>query len=271
MCYDCIGKFIPWPGVWHACYRNSHIESTVVCGMLLFHRILKTWENQIDIFIALTEYSKKLFVSSGFPEEKIVISPNIVEPDPGLKDSPGDYALYVGRLSEEKGLNTLLNAWNGISHIKLFIVGDGPLSNELRGRASSQGKKNVILVGRKSKKEVIDMLKQARLLIFPSEWPETFGMSIIEAFACGVPVIAAHQSTTQEIVNNNVTGFLFEAGNSQDLVDKVLNCWDDLETIKRMGLAARLDYERKYSKKQKYASLMKIYKLAIQINESKHS
>lgn len=269
ICTDCLGKRFPWPGVIHACYRGSVAQSFVVFMMLSIHRILKTWQKKININVALNKYGYELFVRGGIPAEKIIISPNFVDPDPEPEpnNQPGDYALFVGRLSKEKGLNTLLDAWKMLTGIPLQIIGDGPLMTGLTERIRRENIDNVELLGRKSHDETIAILKKARVLIFPSEWLETFGLGIIEAFACGVPVIASKQKTIEEIVEHDVNGLLFEPGDAHDLARIIKEYWDKPEQLQEMGKEARHSFLNKYSKQQKYNSLMGIYERAIEYNK----
>ena len=132
VCEDCIGKLVPWPGVLHACYRNSRAATGVTAAMLLLHRVLRTYTRMVDVYIALTDFARKKFIQGGFPAGKMAVKPNFVDPDPGNGDGRGGYALFVGRLSQEKGVNTLLEAWEKIGgKIQLKIVGDGPLASQV--------------------------------------------------------------------------------------------------------------------------------------------
>jgi len=130
VCEDCVGKFVPWPGILHACYRGTRGGSTVAAGVLTFHRMLDTWRRNVDLFLANTEFSKGKFTAIGLPADRIRVKPNFVAPDPGPGPGGGQYALYVGRLSPEKGIRTLLQAWRNLPHVRLLIVGDGPMRAE---------------------------------------------------------------------------------------------------------------------------------------------
>lgn len=266
ICMDCVGKKFPYPGVWHACYRDSTMQSLGVAVMLAVHRILRTWQRKVDVYVALNNYGKQLFVRGGLPQEKIMVSPNVVDPDPGIAGKSGKFALYIGRLSVEKGLFTLLEAWKSLPDIPLKIVGDGPLMIRLVNKKETEQIVNIEFLGRKSHAETISILRNARLLIFPSEWLETFGLGIIEALACGVPVIASRQKTIEEIVQHGQNGFLFEPGNASDLAYTVNQYWNKMDVLNSMGAKARNSYLTKYSKQQKYESLMEIYERALENN-----
>lgn len=255
-CEDCVGKFIPWPGVLHACYRQSRPASAAVATMLTVHRLLGTWANKVSVYIALTEFARQKFITGGLPAEKIVVKPNFA-PSPGQpKPGAGDYALYVGRLSEEKGIATLLAAWSEtVPAVPLKIVGDGPVAvAEIPG---------VEFLGRRSGEEVRELMAHARVLIFPSVCYETFGKAIIEAFAAGLPVVASNLGAMAELVQHERTGLLFRPGDPADLARKVEWAFAHPVELAAMRAAARAEYEAKYTPARNYEMLMAIYQRAI--------
>jgi glycosyltransferase involved in cell wall biosynthesis len=264
LCEACLGKGLPWNAVVHACYRKSHAASAAVVTLLGVHRALRTWKTKVNAFIAPSEFAKEKFAQGGLPASKIFVKPNFVFPGPcpnGRTNSTlqGDYAVFVGRLAEEKGLRTLLAAWRLLDgRIPLRIVGDGPLRKELA--ASTSKLTTVSLVGRVAQEKVFDMLKYARFLVFPSEWYEPFGCVITESFAFGVPVIASRLGAIQQIVKNNFTGLHFIPGDADDLAAKVEWAWTHPKEMAAMGRHARSEYETKYSAKRNYELLMDIYR-----------
>ena len=126
VCEDCLGR-APWPGVIHACYHNSRAQTATVAAMMIAHRALGTWLNEVDAYIAFTEFSRQKFIAAGLPPDKIFLKPHFLGVDPGAKRGLGEYALFLGRLVPEKGVTTLLKAWQQLKHIPLAIAGDGPL------------------------------------------------------------------------------------------------------------------------------------------------
>lgn len=261
VCEDCLGKAVPWPGVVHGCWRGSQMQTAVVAGMLTAHRLLKTWQEQVDVYIALTEFARRKFIGGGLPADKIVVKPNFVAPDPGEREAPGRYALFVGRLSPEKGLGTLVKAWQSLKEIPLKVAGDGPLWEQVQAFAAGCGSMEVL--GMRPHDEVIALLKGACFLVFPSELYETFGMVIAEAFACGVPVIASRLGAMAEIMEDGRTGLLFEPGNAEDLAEKVTWAWAHPREMEEMGKEARREYEAKYTAERNYEMLMEIYRKAM--------
>ena len=262
-CEDCLGKTPPWPAVLHACYRDSRAQTTVVATMLTVHRWLETWQEQVDVYVALTRFARKKFIEGGLPPEKVVIKPNFVHPDPGRGEGNGGYVLFVGRLSSGKGVRTLLHAWRWLKGIPLKIIGDGPLIDEVRSFLKTYELDGVERLGQRESQAVIRMMKAARFLVLPSASYEGFPMTIGEAFACGVPVIAAGLGAMAELIGDRQTGLHFAAGDPEDLAAKIEWAWTHPEEMKAMGREARLEYETKYTAERNYEMLIDIYQTAI--------
>lgn len=264
VCEDCIGKAVPWPGVLHGCWRGSRAQTAVVAGMLTVHRLLRTWTERVDVYIALTEFARRKFIEGGLPEEKILVKPNFVDPDPGPGEHDDEYVLFVGRLSPEKGIQRLLEAWRLLNGIPMKILGDGPLLHQVEDWSSRRGLRTVEVMGRRSREEVLHLMKRARILVFPSEWYEGFPMTIVEAFACSLPVVAPRLGAMAELIEDGRTGLLFEPGNAKDLAKKVEWAWTHPEQMEKMGREARREYEQKYTAERNYQMLMEVYERAIE-------
>jgi glycosyltransferase involved in cell wall biosynthesis len=261
-CEDCRGRWIPWPGVRYACYRDSWLASGTVASMLTAHRLLGTWERAVDLYIALTEFARQQFVDGGLPATKIVVKPNFVYPDPGPEAGPGRYALFVGRLFPEKGLDTLLVAWEQLGgRIPLYIVGEGPLAN--RVAEVCQRVPSITWLGRKTVAEIYPLIGRALFLVFPSAWYEGLPRIIIEAFAKGRPVITSDLGAMRSLVEDGRTGIHFVTGDAHDLAAKVEWAFTHAEAIAEMGREARREYKAKYTAEYNYELLMDIYRRAI--------
>jgi glycosyltransferase involved in cell wall biosynthesis len=261
VCEDCLGKFIPYPGVLHSCYRDSRGASGVTAAMLTVHQAMGTWTSMVDKYITLTEFARQKFIEGGLPAEKIVVKPNFVHPDPGVGEGDGGYALFVGRLSVEKGLDTLLAAWERLDKpMPLKIVGDGPLSGQVAEAAARLPK--VEWLGRRPMAEVHELMGKAMVLIFPSKWYETFGRVAVEAFAKGTPVIAAKIGAIAELVEGDRTGLHFHPGDAADLAAKVEWALAHPRELAQMRREVRAEFEAKYTAKENYRRLMEIYSLA---------
>jgi glycosyltransferase involved in cell wall biosynthesis len=261
-CEDCVGKSLPWPGVYHACYRQSHLGTAPVAGMIAVHRFARTWNNDVHSYLALTNFARNLFIRGGLPPEKIVVKPNFVYPTPPVGQGNGEFALFVGRLSEEKGIRVLLAAWEKLQDsLPLRIVGDGPLTNEVS--AASRRLKQVSFEGRLPREQVLRLMAEAKMLIFPSIWYETFGMTIIEAYAVGLPVIASNLGVMPSLVRHGHTGLLFAPGQADDLAAQVRYAKSHPKELAQMRLEARAEFLAKYSADRNYEMLMNIYQSAI--------
>jgi glycosyltransferase involved in cell wall biosynthesis len=261
VCEDCLGKFIPYPGVLHACYRQNRAATATTAAMIAVHRTIRTWTQQVNLFITLSQFARQKFIEAGFPQEKIVVKSNFVHPDPGIGKGCGNYALYVGRLSVEKGLDILLEAWKHLnSPIPLKIVGDGPLVEQVL--EVSKQLPQVEWLGRKPLAEVYELMGEAMVLIFPSKWYETFGRVAVEAFAKGTPVIAANLGAIAELVDHQRIGLHFSPSDAEDLAAKMEWVLTHPKELRQMRQEARAEFEAKYTAKENYAQLMKIYSLA---------
>jgi glycosyltransferase involved in cell wall biosynthesis len=263
ICESCVGKTVPLPGVINRCYRDSAIQSLAVAAMITTHNIRQTWQERVDAYITLTPFQKAKMIQAGLPAAKIHVKPNFLF-DPGKANSPkgAPYALYVGRLWEEKGIITLIDAYIAYDiKIPLKIVGDGILQTELQQRIHRAGLDHRIeFLGWQPKSDVLTLMQQAQFLVFPSVWYETFGLSMIESFACDVPVIASRLGGIAEIVEEGRTGLLFDAGNAKDLAEKINWAIVHPERMATMGRMGRSAYERLYTPETNYQQLMTIYR-----------
>lgn len=259
VCEDCLGRAVPWPGVVHACYRESRTASGVVAAMLAAHRTLDTWTEAVDTYIALTEFARQKFIQGGLPAQKIVVKPNFLHPDPGPGDGQGGYALFVGRLSPEKGVETLLAAWERLgAALPLRIVGDGPLAPEVM--AAAERLEGIEWMGMQSKAQVLALMKAARFLVFPSVWYEGFPMVFAEACAVGLPVIAGDLGSMSSLVDHGRTGLHFRPGDPESLATQVKRTLNYPVELKQMRQEARKEFETKYTAEKNYWQLMEIYK-----------
>lgn len=261
ICHDCVGKTLAWPGVLHACYRDSRLHSAGVAAMLAFHRWRHTWQERVDCYIALSNFSRQQLIAGGLPADKIVVKPNFLLSDPGPKSDTGAYALFVGRLSEEKGVRTLLRAWHDVGAVPLKIAGDGPLMDEATAYVRQHNLTHVELLGGQPHATILDLFKQARLLVFPSICYENFSITLLEAFACGVPVVASGLGSIAEMIDDGQTGLHAAVGNAEALAERVRWLWERPDTAFRMGREARATFEARYTATRHYQMIHDIYEM----------
>jgi glycosyltransferase involved in cell wall biosynthesis len=261
LCEDCLGKPVPLPGIVHACYRDSRAASGAAVTMQTVHRALGSWTRMVDRYIALGEFARQKFIEGGLPAHKLVIKPNFV-PDSPIGDGRGGYALFVGRLSAEKGIQTLLRAWERLGGtIPLKIAGDGPLAGDVAD--ALRRVPGIEWLGRLSPTAVTTAMQDAALLVFPSEWYEGLPRTILESFAIGTPVVAANLGAMREIIRDGETGRHFQRGDPADLARVVAGAFAHPEQLARMRARVRAEFESRYTAEENYHQLMEIYSHAL--------
>src|SRR6266481_3393790 len=245
VCEDCLGKAVPWRGIMHGCYRNSRAGSAAVAAMIGVHKLLGTWNKKVEIYIAVSEFAREKYIAAGLPGKKIAVRPYFLHPSPALGSGGGGYALFVGRLSPEKGIATMLDAWKTAENpLPLRIVGDGPLRELVKAACSVTARMQYL--GPKSLPEVLDLMRQAEFLVFPSEWYETMGRTIMESLAVGTPVLASSLGPPATMVVSGKTGFHFVQGDVAALRRQVEWCSRNLEVLSSLRKNARTAFEETY-------------------------
>ncbi|HEX4067071.1 MAG TPA: glycosyltransferase family 4 protein [Acidobacteriaceae bacterium] len=261
ICESCVGKSFPWSAVQHSCYHHSAAASAAVANMLLFHRLCGTWSRTVTRFIALSQFARDKFISAGLPADKMDVKPNFVVSDPGMSSADEGYALFVGRLAPEKGIETLLEAWQHVGPGRVLrIVGDGPLAPAVRDAALRNS--SIEWLGRLDRPEVSRLMSAAAVLVFPSIWYEGFPMVIAEAFAAGLPVIGSCIGSIAEIVGDRETGLLFQSGCAAELASTVDWVFQHPLAMKAMRRNVRREFEARYSAEVNYTKLLGIYQAA---------
>jgi glycosyltransferase involved in cell wall biosynthesis len=261
VCEDCLGKQFPWPGILHACYRDSRAASAVLASMSGIHHLAGTWRTKIHVYVALTEFARDKYIAGGLSAEKIVVKPNFVYPSPQPGVGQGRYALFAGRLSPEKGIVTLLKAWQAAANaLPLKIVGDGPLS----GLVEDAARQNPAIeyLGRRSPDEVTQLMGRAEFLVFPTECYEGMPRTVIESFAMGTPVLGSNLGATATMIVPGETGFHFTPGNAADLRERVEWCSQNLDQIRAMRSRARQEFDSNYTGTANARMLLAIYERA---------
>jgi glycosyltransferase involved in cell wall biosynthesis len=264
ICEDCLGRS-PVRGIVHRCYRNGLAASSTVATMLVTHRAIGTWVRRVNRFIAMSGFARTKMIEAGLPAAKIDVKPNFLEftpPAPGPGD--GGYFVYVGRLSSEKGIRTLIEAWKSLPAPvpALKIIGSGPLDEFAKSAAATIPQ--ITMLGGRSPAEVLEVVGCAEALIFPSEWYETFGRVLIEAYAMGTPVIASDIGAVPEIVKEGVTGLKFRAGSAADLVKKIRQFLGDPARKIAMRFAAREEFLSHYTASDNIKLLRDVYERALE-------
>ena len=257
VCEDCVGKTIAWPGILHKCYRGDRGASISVVGTVAVHRLAGTWRRKVARYIALCEFARGKLLASGLPEDRVVVKPNFAvdRQVPTALSGPKSGALFVGRLSEEKGLRVLFEAWRDIE-VDLGILGSGLMESELRAKASSRVR---FLGFSDDAGHIFETMRRASFIVMPSLVYENFPMIVAEAFSAGTPIIASRLGALAELVEDGVTGLHFNPADAADLASKVR--WADAhpDQMAQMGQHARRRYEQSYTPEANYSQLIQIY------------
>lgn len=262
VCEDCIGKTVPYPGIIHGCFRASRTHTAAIAGNITFHHLRGTW-NRVAHFITPTAFVRNKMIVGGLPAERITAKPHFLQSPPTPDDTKRErFMLYVGRFTAEKGTGVLLDAWAHLPDIPLKVVGEGPLMTAAQSLLDNRPPHHVELLGRQPNDTVLDLMRRAHALVVPSEFYETFGIVIAEAFAVGTPVIASGHGAPAELITEGETGWTFRPGNPDELAAIVRQVWaTDLTPHRR---ATRATFERRYTADHNYELLMAIYHQALE-------
>lgn len=266
-CEACLGK-LPWRAVRYGCYKNNLAGSAVVASMQLLHQRLSSWQKYIDVICVASDFSKGKLVQAGMDASQMIIKPNFVVDDPGFQPGDGGYAAFVGRISDEKGTNTLIDAWRSMVdrgiEIPLKIVGDGPDTEDVKKLVESSP--HVEWFGHLPNEEVFRVVGNAACLIFPSTGYESLPKTLIEAMAVGTPVVGSNIGSIPEIVMDQKTGYLYPAGDANALAECAMKFFDDSGKAianDSMRAACREMFDAKFTSNANYEQLLNIYKEAI--------
>lgn len=261
VCTECIDQRSTAPSLKYGCYRNSRIATLPVAASVSLHNRIGTWRQYVDSFIVLSEFQKRMMISGGLPSNKVYVKPNFYEGSPKVVSMAerGGYVLYAGRLSAEKGVQTLIEAWRnwGESAPELRIVGDGPLRESLASKAKNL---NVKFMGQRTHKETQLHISKASMVVLPSEWFEGFPMIVREAFALGTPIAVSRIGPLPDIIKDGENGVVFEPANVASLLQV---CRDTVGNRSLLGLLSRggrRSFLKFYNEDANYKLLMEVYK-----------
>jgi glycosyltransferase involved in cell wall biosynthesis len=262
VCEDCLGKRVAWPGILHGCYRGSRAATATVATMLAVHGAAGTWGRRVDLYLALTEFAKRKLIDGGLPGERILVKPNFLADDPGAGVGSGGYALYAGRLSPEKGIRVLLEAWeHHRPKLGLRILGDGPMAPEVR--AAADRVPGLRWEGWQPREAVERAFRDAAILVMPSLWYEGFPMTAVEAYAAALPLVASDIGSLADIVVDGRTGRLVPPGDAAALARGVDEIAESPALLDRLRAGARAEYLARYTAERNYALLMEAYRAAL--------
>lgn len=255
ICSKCVGKKIPYHAITKKCYRNSYGASAVTVAMLSVHNLFNTWKNEIDGFICISEFVKSQLILGNFDKTKLHVKYNFVSSEVPANFETGDYYIYVGRISIEKGVDLLLDSFKE-NNRKLLIVGDGPLKQDFINASAEHD--NITFMGKLSLNETYSMIAGAKALIFPSKWHEPFGRTIVESFAHGTPVIASSLGGVPELVKDGLNGFLFNPDKDSDL-NRAISKFENTMDMQAMRKNAYSSFTDNFTPSKNFDSIIAIY------------
>jgi glycosyltransferase involved in cell wall biosynthesis len=259
VCESCLGR-APWRGVMHGCYRGSVPASAAIATSLIVHRAADTFSRP-DLYLAVSDFVRRKHIAGGFDPERIRVKPNFTWPT--LKrEGAGEYFLFLGRLSAEKGLATVIEASRGRGDSRIVVVGDGPDRQALRALAHP----GVEFRGALDSAAVPEIVRRARALLVPSTWFEGAPRSLLEAYAAGVPVVASRIGGLPELVEDGVTGLLVDPNEPAKWADAMARLGGDDEAS-RMGLEAHRLWEKRFGPDEGLRNLEEAYRAAVAIRE----
>lgn len=257
VCEDCVGH-LPWRGVLRACYRQSHLQTAVLASTVVLHRAVGTYDRHVARFIALSDFSRRKLIEGGLDGSRIAVKPNFYEADAAPVFDGRVGGVFVGRLSREKGIEVLMAAAREHGMRGVTVIGDGPAYAEAVSACFGPG-----WLGFQPLSEVVSRMQQAAFLVLPSICYENFPRTIVEAYASGLPVIASAMGAMAELVEDGVTGLLFEPGNARALAERVAWAQAHPEAMRRMGEAAHRRYQQRYRAQTNHDQLLDIYRQAV--------
>lgn len=271
VCTECTGR-LPLPAVRHGCYRGSRLASIPMAVNMAANR--HRWWSGIARFFCISDAQRELLAHAGMPAERLTVKHNFVV-DPGSRrDGAGEHVLYLGRLTEEKGVRLLMAAWDNVAALgglgmPLVLAGTGPLQEEVAQWA--RDREDVRYLGLRSKAECSELTARSAAVVAPSTWMETFGLVVVEAMAAGVPAVAAGHGSFVELVEDGVTGLLHRPGDPDSLAACLRRIVATYETNRIMGKAGRCRYEQDFTPAAGLERLVAGYEAAIADTTSRES
>lgn len=248
----------------YGCFKNSRLQSLIVACIFKYHRIRKSFYKQIDKYICLNENQIKLLTDIGFDKNKITKKYNFVpDAEANLKaikveGLPDRYAVFYGRIGEEKGIRVLMKVWEQLPDVPLVVMGGGPLEEEFK--AWADGKDNAYFLGYTQHDKCLSIVKGGEFVVFPSIWYEGCSMVEIETESLGKALVATDLGFSVEAIENGVNGYKVKLGDTDGFVQTIKTLWDNPEQCQVLGQNARTDYEVKYMPEDNYKQLMAVYK-----------
>lgn len=268
VCEECAGmKF--FSGIKYGCYRQSSIQTAGMAAIINFHRVINTWKESVDLYIALSDFAAVKYRQLGFPSESFFVKTNFLQNPVEPRYTDQGYGIYIGRLGEEKGVDTMLSALRNCPDMPFKVIGDGPVKELFLKTVHEYGLKNVEYLGVRSHKECMKYLLDASFLVLPSQCYEGSPMVLLEAMSAGKPAIVSNIGVLPLMIEDGFTGFTFSPGAVGELAEKIKRTYQRPDEARLMGKNSRVIFEERYTSEVNYRMLMEAYQKAIDIHDSK--
>jgi glycosyltransferase involved in cell wall biosynthesis len=270
-CEECQGKHF-YKAIKYRCVKNSYLKSTISALEMYLHKVFGIYEKNADCFMVLSRFSQQRFIQYGIPQEKMFFLPAPVDTE-RLKPqrvSKKDYILFFGRLVERNGISTLVKAMKHIPEIRLKIAGDGELKSFLENYISQEKIENISLLGFLSREDLKREISNSNFTVFPNHCYHLCPSSILESFAFAKPVIGSNLGSVPELIEDGITGLLFEPKNEKELAQKIRYLCENPKVVKEMGRNARRKVEENYSAERYYPRLLGLYERLIEKKRDKN-
>lgn len=259
VCEACKGRRF-YKAIANKCTKDSAVKSAVNAVEMYLHYALGYYQG-VDKYIAVSKFYRQKMIEHGFDSRQIVYLPNFVDASKfNVTGRDGRYALFFGRLSQEKGIQTLIDAAKLCDDIPIRVIGTGPMEQELKATVAREAKADVEFLGYKSGRELEDQIANASFTVVPSVWYENCPMTVLESMALGTPVVGASIGGIPELIEEGVDGITFDAGDPEDLARSMQTMWDDRRALIDMGAAGRKKIEERFNPASHLQSLKEIYR-----------
>jgi glycosyltransferase involved in cell wall biosynthesis len=270
ICEECAGGRL-LPGIRHACYHDSPLQTAGIAGIVSFHKLIGTWRSAVDLYIVLSEFALAKYRELGFPSESYFVKPNFLQNpvEPSYVD--GGYGVYIGRIGEEKGMRCLLEAMRSCPEMSFKIIGDGPISEGFKRKLHEYGLRNVEYLGSLEHEVCMKYLRDARFLVLPSECYEGSPMVLLEAMSAGKPAVVSNVGILSSMVTDGVNGFLSPPGHAEALAQKMRWMYERPDDARLMGKNGRAIFDEKYTSERNYHMLLQAYQKAVEVRRGRQN
>jgi glycosyltransferase involved in cell wall biosynthesis len=259
ICEACQGKHF-WQATAKKCFRNSFAASALVTAEAYWNYWKKSYLNNVDVFVSPSQFLGDKISQYGYQDKPVLVQPYTLDLstyEPCYE--PSNYFVFMGRLTHEKGVHFLLDAAKHIRGADLYVLGTGPIEDELSQRVQKENLTHVKMLGYKSGDELRELVRRAKFTVITSEWHDNSPLVIYESLSLGNPVVGARMGGIPELIEEGVDGFVYDRGDIETFVKHVNFLIQNPQKTIKMGKSARQKAERLYGFDEHYKKLLELY------------